>query len=342
MIVADVLSAITTCIAALMISQNVIFLPVIYLLIAINAVTRVFHGPTFAASIPLLIKASQLARANSFIEFSQGGMRLISPVIGGVLLAIGLPVATILLLDGLSFFFAAVSLAVVVIPDDKKREEKSGEEKSVTSEAILGAKYLIKTKSVFYIMLVLALINLFGGGLSVLLPQMVTNTYKSGASLLGAVESVQGIGILVGSLILLFGGGPKNRVAGILGGLLFGAIFQISAGLSSFSTVFVGAIGLAVTSWIIVNTLLTTLIQETFSQRVLGRIFAFRGCVEQFTWPISSFLAGILAPALIQANLLLALGGLLSLISIVIVCCIPSVWLKQKNAGRGGAAQKEE
>ena len=192
-----------------------------------------------------------------------------------------------------------------------------------------------------YIMFVLALINLFGSGLSVLLPQIVTNTYKSGASLLGAVESVQGIGILGGSVILLFWGGPKNRVAGILGGLFLGAIFQIAAGLSPFSTVFVGAIGLAVTSWIIVNTLLTTLIQETFSQGVLGRLFAFRGCVEQFTWPISSFLAGILAPALIQANLLLALGGLLSLISLVIVCCIPSVWLKQKNPGRGGAATQK-
>ncbi len=204
-----------------------------------------------------------------------------------------------------------------------------------------NTSYCQGTKPVLYIMFVLALINLFGSGLSVLLPQIVTNTYKSGASLLGAVESVQGIGILGGSVILLFWGGPKNRVAGILGGLFLGAIFQIAAGLSPFSTVFVGAIGLAVTSWIIVNTLLTTLIQETFSQGVLGRLFAFRGCVEQFTWPISSFLAGILAPALIQANLLLALGGLLSLISLVIVCCIPSVWLKQKNPGRGGAATQK-
>lgn len=319
MLGADAFCGVATLIMALVLNATHASLVVVYVLTLLVTTAKTFHGPAFSAVIPLLIPDKHLSRANSLIEFSLGGSQLLAPAIGGILLAGGWSVPFILFIDAFSFFFAALALALARVPGTSAAAEHVTTKGMIIADVVEGAKYLWSNRHLFWLIMLLALINLLGGGLSVLLPQLVTDKFGAGSQLLGIMESAIGVGVLVGSAVLLFWGGPKNRVIGIICGLSIGALFQTIVGLSPMPWMVVIALGLAVTAWIVVSTLQTTLLQQAVVPNIQGRVFAFRRSLEQFTWPVSSFLAGFLSPTFMRADVLLTIGGVLSLGAIAAV-----------------------
>lgn len=143
--------------------------------------------------------------------------------------------------------------------------------------------------------------------------------------LFGAMEAAMGAGVLVGALIMIVWGGPRSRVAGILIGLAIGALFQLATGLVPWAPAAVIALGFAVTAWLIVNTIQTSLFQTAVAPGMQGRVFALRRTLEQFTWPVSSLAAGLLSPTLVRPDVLLALGGAAMLAAVAVAACTPSV-----------------
>lgn len=324
MLGADAFSGVVTLIMAVIMSATHFSLAAVYVLILLVTTAKTFHGPAFSAAIPLLVQDKHLTRANGLIEFSQGGSQLLAPAIGGILLAAGVSVPLILSIDAFSFLFAAVTLALARVPDISAASEKVAARDRIITDVVEGAKYLWHNSALFWLLMLLALVNLLGSGLSVLLPQIVTGKFHADSQLLGIIESVMGAGVLVGSITLMLWGGPKNRVASILCGLALGALFQTLAGLSPVPWMVVITLGLAVTAWIVVNTVQTTLLQQAIVPTMQGRVFAFRRSLEQFTWPVSSLLAGLLSPTFIHADVLLTSGGVLSLGATAIVASMLS------------------
>ncbi|WP_106346806.1 hypothetical protein [Planifilum fimeticola] len=67
------------------------------------------------------------------------------------------------------------------------------------------------------------------------------------------------------------------------------------------------------------DTLALTLFQEAVPAHVQGRIFSLKRALEQFTWPVSSLLTGLVAPAVLRADRFLVLSGLLSFVAVTAV-----------------------
>lgn len=82
------------------------------------------------------------------------------------------------------------------------------------------------------------------------------------------------------------------------------------------------ALNFAVTARLIVNTIQTSLFQTAVAPGMQGRVFALRRTFEQFTWPVSSLVAGPLSPTLVRPDVLLALGGAAM---VAAAACTPSV-----------------
>jgi len=67
---------------------------------------------------------------------------------------------------------------------------------------------------------------------------------------------------------------------------------------------------------VISDTLALTLFQEAVPAHVQGRIFSLKRALEQFTWPVSSLVTGLLAPAVLRADHFLVLSGMLSFVAV--------------------------
>lgn len=61
----------------------------------LSSAARAFHRPALQASLPQLVSADGLNRANSLYQIAEAGANLIAPPLGGVFM-VGLPVGTLL------------------------------------------------------------------------------------------------------------------------------------------------------------------------------------------------------------------------------------------------------
>lgn len=75
---------------------------------------------------------------------------------------------------------------------------------------------------------------------------------------------------------------------------------------------------MAVMGWCVADTLTLTIFQEMVPNDLQGRVLALRRSVEQFTWPISLQLTGLVSPALLRADHFLVVAGTLSLVSVLL------------------------
>lgn len=324
---ADFVGLLVVAAAAVSISFGALSLALVYGLILTLSVTRVVHSPALYASIPQLVPNRQLTRANSVLEFGRSGSRILGPMVGGALFALGWKVYGLLMLDVATYTAAIVLTFVARIPSPltpKQENTQSMGKLSIWSAVARGFHYLWSEKELLWLLILTAVANLFSAGLNVLLPQIVTDKFHAGPELFGIFEAAIGAGGVGGSLLLLIWGGPKRRGLGIVGALGFGAMFQVAAGVANAPYLVAVSLGCAVVAWMIADTLGTTLYQEVVPTSMQGRVLALRRSLEQLTWPVSSLLAGVVSPMFLRADHFLAFGGFVSLLVVILVASLMS------------------
>ena len=329
LIITEVISALLVGGTIVVILATDFSLALIYVLVLSLTTVRVFRTPAIQASIPLLVAKKQLARANSLFELGLNSSQILGAAVGGVLIAAGLDLIDFFVIDIGSYLLTTLLLIFVRIPQaqvQRKQEEETAEsqEQKLLTDLLDGVRFLWSQRVLFWLMGVAMIVNLLGSGLNVLLPQIVTEKFQAGSELFGIIGSALSIGSLIGGGILLIWGGPRQKVAGFLWALLIASIFQMGAGLVSMGWLVAVTLGSAVAAWMIADTLGTTVFQEMTPLHMQGRVFALRRSLEQFTWPISLLLTGLLVPSVMRADLFLIVAGGISLTVVVVV-----LWLSR-------------
>jgi hypothetical protein len=145
---------------------------------------------------------------------------------------------------------------------------------------------------------------------TVFAPMILARTANN-SLVLGTVESVMGIGGVVGALLLSVWGGPKRRVHGVLFGFtLEGLLGSLVMGLSA------GPVGWGIGGFFssffipIINGSNQAIWQAKVAPDVQGRVFATRRLIAQISWPIATLLAGPVADYWLEPAM--AAGGGLS------------------------------
>jgi hypothetical protein len=126
---------------------------------------------------------------------------------------------------------------------------------------------------------------------------------RSGSSegALAAVQSMLGVGGVVGGLLMSAWGGPKRRVYGVLWGFILSSIFG--------SVIF--GIGQSLPMWLtgaffimffmpLINGSNQSLWQAKVAPGLQGRVFSVRRLIAQVTGPVGTLMAGPLADQLFE------------------------------------------
>ncbi|HYH44365.1 MAG TPA: MFS transporter, partial [Thermoanaerobaculia bacterium] len=208
MILSDAGAGLSTLAVALLILSGRLEVWHVYLVTAASSSFGAFQWPAYTAAVPRLLPREHLGRGNGLIQLGQALSRIAAPALAGVLLlAIGLE--GVALIDVGTFLFAIATLMLIRIPGAAKAGEKAGNAGALHGDRV-GFGYFRERPGLLALLVFLCVSNFLTGAVSALAPPLVLSS--SSPRVLGTIQTVGGVGMLAGSLVMSAWGGPRRRI----------------------------------------------------------------------------------------------------------------------------------
>ena len=334
MIVADTAIALATAVLMLLFFLEVIQPWHVFVLLFFRSLGGAFHHPAMTSSTSLMVPNQHLARVAGINQALQGIVTVFAPPLGALFLSL-LPTQGVLAIDIGTAAFAIIPLLFIPIPQPRRQVGPDGEVEAVTSywqDLKDGSQYVLKWPGLLGLILLVMMLNFLLSPSSALLPILVTDVFKGGASELGWVESLFGVGVILGGILLGAWGGFKRRIItsfiGVIGigigvilnGIIPETIFYLllpASFLIGFAQVFA-------------NSPLHAIFQSTIAPDMQGRVFSLINAGATAMMPISLLIAGPVADAL-GVRIWYIIGGSICVVMAIIAAFIPAIVQIEQN-----------
>jgi MFS family permease len=286
----------------------------VYVATFFNSAFGVFQWPAYAAATSLLVPKEQLGRAGGMTQIGHAISHLASPAIAGALF-VSVGMKAILLIDVITYLVALTTLMLIRFPQPKKTKEGQEGKGSFWKEAVFGWKYIRQRPGLFGLLTVFAGLNFFFSATYLLLVPMLLD--MASADVVGLVDSIAGLGMFIGTLVMSAWGGPKRRIFGIFGAEMLAGLSLMLLGLRpSISLIAAAGFG-AMIGMPISNGCSQAIWQSKVAPDVQGRVFSIRSMIAFSIEPVAYIIAGPLAERVFEP-LMVEGGGLASIFGPVI------------------------
>ena len=312
MMLADATVGVLTAVMALLVIRGSINTVLIIILMAIRGCAQAFHAPALMALAPQLVPERHLVRINTFDQLLSSGAAIIGPVLG-ILLYTSIGFEAVLLADSVCAGIACFCLGITKI---ENLNALSQEHKGVFEDLQEGVRFLAADKPLLGLMAICMSAVAIFTPLGSLYPLMTFETFLGNAYQASLVEAVTGIGLLVGSVILLVWGGGKKLVPVIMtAGFAIGAFLICCGFLGQDQFVFfVILVGLVAMAMAVFNGPILPILQKRASEEMTGRIMGLFLTGSTLATPVGLFITGFGAEFFGMSAWYIICGGLLCLI----------------------------
>lgn len=299
----DALSALMTLAIAALLYTDSFQIWHLVVISGLGSAVATFQMPALTAAVGVLVPPRHFARASGMMQTSNAITSILTPLVAGVLVTtIGL--WGILIIDVASFLIATATLAVVHIPNPAPSPEPR---RGLLREAVDGWGFVRARPAMMYLLIYFPIINLGQGMVNPLFSPLVLSF--ANPAQLGAIVSISGVGMLLGSLAISAWGGPQAKVKGLVAGQILAAAFLILLGLRPSLPL----VAVAMFMMLLVSPLAGASSQAIWlsktPQHMMGRVFAMRRMLALSTMPVAALLSGPLAERVF--NPMLMPGGAL-------------------------------
>lgn len=296
----------------------------ILFVLLLRSIGTAFHQPTLQAVTPQIVPSEELTKCAGHTQGLESISMLISPAIAAVLYSLW-SLSSIIFLDVIGALIAVITLYISVIPSNDKAD-KHGAKPEVLREAREGFALLRSNKGVMGLVLIGALYTLALMPASALFPLMSMSYFGGTSSHASIAEITFSVGLLLGSIILSFWGGTKNKVYTIIGSYLLMAFSLIFTGLLP-SNYFYGFAFLSFLMgisgpfyWGMYNPIL----QQSVEEKYTGRIMSLSSSIRYIMAPIALSISGIIADVF-GVEKWFFIAGVITLIAAILCFVIPSI-----------------
>ncbi len=291
MMISDLAAGAMTIVVLILFATDSLEIWQLYITAAVSGAFQAFQWPAYSATISVMLPKEQYGRANGLLSLAENGSQIFAPVMAGALLAfVGLQ--GILAIDIASFVFAVGALLVVFIPQPKRTQEGAEASGNLLKESLWGFWYIWKRPSLLGLQLVFMVGNFLSGIAFVTLPALILARTDSNELLLGTIQSVAGIGGVLGALLMSAWGGPKRRVHGVLIGWFLTGLFGMTVmGLAQGIALWVVGGFISVFLIPIINGSNQAIWQAKVAPDLQGRVFSIRRLIAWVTMPLASLVA---------------------------------------------------
>lgn len=299
MILADSAIALVTGLLALAFWLNLVQVWHIYLALVLRSLGGAFHWPSMAAATALMVPKEQLARVSGARQTLQGALGIVAPPVGALLIGI-LPTAGVLVIDILTALGAVLPLLFIALPEPEKvLQAGQAGASSYWSDLREGLHYIASWPGLMALGVMVVLINFLLAPSGSLMPLLVTRHFGLGALELGLTDTLWGIGMISGGLLLGVWGGFKRRIAtSLLGvtGIGVGILLVALAPAHAFWLALVGMTLSGITQ-VLANGPLEAIMQGIVRPEMQGRVMSLLSSVATALMPLSLGLAGPVSDA---------------------------------------------
>ncbi len=296
----------TLCLAGLLLAGR---LEIWHLYVGLLAggVLGAFQEPAYMASITMLVPKEHFGRASGLIQIPYAIGQLASPVLAGVLLGL-IGLLGVIALDAATFVFAVLTMLAVRIPRPPRSAAGLAASGSLLRETLSGWRYITARRGLL-ILLLLATVTNFGLAVveTMIFPLVLS---FATATTLGIVLSVSGVGMLAGTLLISVWGGPRRRIAAVIGFTILQGLALLVGGLRPDPVLVAAAAFVFLLCAPIAIGCSQAIVQSKVEPDLQGRVLAIRQVVGRVAMPLAYLSAGLLADRLFEP--LLAVDGRLA------------------------------
>ena len=282
----------------------------LYVAVAFSGAFEAFQFPAYRASMTMMIPKRHYARATALVQLAGFGSTILAPIAAAALIGF-IGIGGIMTIDIVTFVAAILLLIAVVVPQPARSEEGSASRGSLWQESLFGFRYIFARPSLLGLQSLLLVLNLSTTVGMVLLAPMILARTGGDSLVLGSVESILGIGGVIGGILFSLWGGPKRLIHGALLGIVASSLFGyflLGVGRGWLVWSIAAAAGGAFQPML--NGCLSAIWQKKVPADLQGRVFAVRRMIAELGRPFAMLAAGPLADRILEPGM--AAGGALS------------------------------
>ncbi len=324
MIIADAIIGLTRLAGVFLFATGNIQIWHIYLMSLVGSAASSFQHPAMAASTALMVPKRHLARVAGMNQTLNGAITIAAPPIGALLMGLT-TISNMMLLDVGTMLLAVLPLFFIPIPQPPARQDENGLAIKTTYFADLkeGFTYIATWPGLTMIILMAMAINFLLSPAMSLLPLLVSEHFGGNEVQLALLNSIMGIGMLVGGVGLSVWGGFKRRIFTTFMGLAVSGLAITLVGLTPGNLFWLATVGFALAMLMLpmINGPIQAVIQVAVKPEVQGRVFALMSTGTGLAMPIGLMVAGPVSDAIgiqswfILGGIVMGLSGLVGFLT---------------------------
>ncbi len=332
MIVADGAVGIISLIAAFAVLAGDVSIPLLLVVCMARAIGQAFHSPAMLATMPMLVPDEHLVRVNTIDQLLTSIASIGAPAFG-IFLYTTLGFPSVFFLDFMGACFAILGLAIVKVPTTV---DESAMNQHAFANLRDGWRVISKTRGLVFIIVFIGIGMMIFGSLSAVFPLMTYGHFGGDGYAASLVEAAFGIGLLVGSLVLIaWGGGKRLALLMAIAAFLVGASTFVCGLLPSDAfPVFVVMVVVLAISCAGFNSPTMTLMQRHVPDEKMGRAMGLFSAVVGLASPIGVAIGGALAETMGIAPFFIVDG--IACMALGLVVYMPASVRELDNAGTTG------
>ena len=268
--------------------------------------------PAVNAVIPQLVPAQQLMRYNGINATMQSVVNFAAPAAAGAVFAVS-TLRTTLMIDIVTAVLGTGLLSCLVLPKQDTSFEKSG----VLSDMKIGVRYAFSDRGIGKLLIIYGLFTFFCVPAGYLAGLLVRRIFGDTYWYLTAVEVVGFAGMMAGGVAMSTWGGFRSREKTLAAGLLAFGSFAIGMGFSKNFILYLGLMAFYGVALTMVQTAITTMLQERTDTSMQGRVFGLLGTMYAGFLPLGMAVFGPLADILPLQWIMIGSGIALILIAVI-------------------------
>ena len=268
--------------------------------VALHGLGSGLFQPAFGGILPLLVEEPSLGSANALVGVSRQAAFVVGPAVAGTIYGLA-GSSAIFAADAASFVASAAFLAYA-----RPRAYDPGPSEGLRRELSAGFRYVIKVPWLWITIGTFSIVLMVGyAAFQVLLPKLVEEEWSGGVGSYGLLFTLQGVGMVAGSVVLAQAAPARRR------GPLIYALFVVNSGcgaLLGLSPWYAGAAALQVARGFCVGfgiTLWDTMVMQRVPQHMLARVISMDWFGSIGLLPaglgIWAVLSGLAAPGMLIA-----------------------------------------
>lgn len=306
MICSDIVSGICTIALLILKATGSLQIWHLYTIGGITGACQAFQIPAFQITTTVLVPDKYYGQANGFHSMSDSISYVVAPILAGILIT-WIYFEGILIIDVITFLFAVTTLSFVKVPQIKKINKKLEGNyygRDFIKNVQFGFHYIFSRNNLFALQAVFFFINMITVMyFTLLIPFILAKTHNN-SIILGAVQTISGIGGIAGGIVMASWGGTKKKINGVLLGMFLFSLSIIFMGLSW--TMIFWAIGSFFISFSIpiTNSSNQAIWQKKIPVELQGRVFSARRFIAQISVPLALIVAGPLAEYFFEPSML--------------------------------------